>query len=232
MNSSETNPLSTNQTLLKTLAFITIYLLLRFAGGGFGEKILYPINMLVTFLHELGHATGALLSGGKMKSMDINLDGSGLTTTLGGSTAITLVSGYIGSAIFGNLLFYIGAKLPRFQRGTLVALASLMVFAGVFWYTDWRSTAILLLFAALLYFISRRVAWAGTVLMFLGVASVMYIIQDFNQGPSSDLAHFEAVVGIFPASIWKYIWLFFVVLLFLFNIRLIFSWQFLKKITW
>jgi hypothetical protein len=99
MNSSETNPLSTNQTLLKTLAFITIYLLLRFAGGGFGEKILYPINMLVTFLHELGHATGALLSGGKMKSMDINLDGSGLTTTLGGSTAITLVSGYIGSAI-------------------------------------------------------------------------------------------------------------------------------------
>jgi hypothetical protein len=68
--------------------------------------------------------------------------------------------------------------------------------------------------------------------MFFGVASILYIIQDFNYGPSSDLAHFEQVVGFFPADIWKYIWLIVVVILFLYNLRFIFNTNIFKKITW
>jgi Peptidase M50B-like len=219
--------------LMKIIAIGLIYFLLRFMGGGFGQIILYPISLLVTFLHEFGHAFGSAITGGSIKGMQINSDGSGMTTTVGGSAAATLLGGYIGSALFGNLLFYIGAKMPRFHRVTLVFLGGLMLFAGVFWYQSAVSTLILILYGVLLYFIARHAEWVSWALMFFGLASILYIIQDFNFGPSSDLLQFEGVVGIFPADIWKYIWLAFVVALFIGNLRLIvFNKGFLKKITW
>jgi Peptidase M50B-like len=223
---------SSGNIFMKILAVSIIYFLLRFMGGGLGQKLLYPITLLVSFLHELGHAIGAVITGGRMQSMEINLDGSGLTTTLGGSPAVTLMSGFIGSAIFGNLLFYIGAKMPRFHRITLVFLGGLMIFAGTFWYKDVTSTIILIVFAALLYFIARHAEWVGMALMFFGIASVLYIIQDFNFGPKSDLLQFEATVGFFPANVWKYIWLIVVVFLFIYNIRLILNKKGMWKLTW
>jgi hypothetical protein len=218
--------------LMKTLAVAMVYFLLRFMGGGFGQTILYPITLLVTFLHEFGHAFGAAITGGSVKGMQINTDGSGFTKTLGGSPAVILMGGYIGSAIFGNILFYIGAKLPNYHRVTMVFLGGLMVFAGVVWYESMVSTLILIVFGVVLYFIARHAEWPGWALMFFGVASILYIIQDFNYGPSSDLMQFEEKVGFFPADIWKYIWLIVVVILFLYNLRFIFNANILKKITW
>lgn len=219
--------------LMKTIAVALLYFLLRFMGGSFGQIILYPITLLVTFLHEFGHAFGAAITGGSIKGMQINSDGSGVTTTLGGSAAVTLLGGYIGSALFGNLLFYIGAKLPRFHRVTLVFLGGLMLFAGIFWYQSAVSTLILVAYAVLLYFIARHAEWVSWALMFFGLASILYIIQDFNFGPRSDLEQFDRVVGIFSADIWKYIWLAFVVFLFISNLRLILlNKGFFKKITW
>ena len=218
---------------MKTIAVGLLYFLLRFMGGSFGQIILYPITLLVTFLHEFGHAFGAAITGGSVKGMQINSDGSGVTTTLGGSAAVTLIGGYIGSAMFGNLLFYIGAKLPKFHRVTLVFLGGLMLFAGIFWYESAVSTLILIIYGVLLYFIARHAEWVSWALMFFGLASILYIIQDFNFGPSSDLMQFERVVGIFPADLWKYLWLALVVIMFIANMRLIiFNKGFLKKISW
>ena len=219
--------------LMKTLAVAFIYILLRFMGGSFGQIVLYPITLLVAFLHEFGHAFGAGITGGSILGVQINPDGSGLTTTQGGSTAVTLLGGYIGSAFFGNLLFYIGVKLPQYHRIALVFLGGMMAFAGIFWFQSWTSTAILILYGVFLYFIARHAEWPGWALMFFGLSSILYIIQDFRFGPSSDLQHFESVVGFFPSTIWMYIWLIFVVLMFLYNLRFIFGNSgLLKKITW
>jgi hypothetical protein len=43
---------------------------------------------------------------------------------------------------------------------------------------------------------------------------------------------FENVVGIFPAAIWKYIWLIAVVFMFGYNIRLILGRGALRNVTW
>ena len=61
--------------VMKTLAIAIVYFLLRFMGGSFGQIILYPITLLVTFLHEFGHALGAGLTGGSIKGMTINTNG-------------------------------------------------------------------------------------------------------------------------------------------------------------
>lgn len=207
-----------NVILFRVLAFLMVYLLLKFMGGSFGAMLLYPVTIFVTFLHEFGHALGAILTGGTVEGVQINSDGSGYTKTRGGSPGIILMGGYLGSAILGNILFRIGARHHRLSQGTLTAVAIFMALSGFFWFESFESTAILWLFAASLAYIALKTTHDQDVLMFLGLAAVLYIIQDFNVGPSSDLKRYGEVVGIFPEQIWMYIWLGVAALMFYVNV--------------
>jgi hypothetical protein len=212
-----------NQLHFRVLAFVVIYGILKFLGGSFGHLILYPVTLLVTYLHEFGHALGALLTGGAVEGMQINPDGSGYTVSRGGNPAVILMGGYLGSAILGNLLFRIGVKHKAQTQTTLITLAVLMALSGIIWFESFISTGILFAFAVSLYFIAKKTTWDQDVLMFLGLAAVLYIIQDFNVGPKSDLAMYEQVVGIFPSQVWMYLWLGVAGLLFAWNLREIFK---------
>lgn len=212
-----------NPILSRLLAMLLIYGLLKFFGGSFGHLALYPVTLLVTFLHEFGHALGALLTGGTVEGLQINPDGSGYTITRGGSQGVVLMGGYLGSAVLGNLLFYIGARKRQRAQTALIALAVLMALAGLVWFESFVSTGLLLGFAVVLYLIATKTDWEQDMLMFLGLAAVLYIIQDFNVGPKSDLAMYEQVVGILPAEFWMFVWLGLAGFLFYLNLRRIFS---------
>lgn len=212
-----------NNLLLRIFLMLAIYFGLTYYGGEYGQLILYPIRMLVTFLHEFGHAFGALITGGKVSSLEIRPDGSGVCWTAGGSRSIILMGGYIGSAIFGNLLFYIGTRNSNQPaKITTYILAGIMLFAGFFWFTSAFTTGLLAIFALSLFLIARKTNWDADILMFFGLASILYIIQDFNVGPSSDLEQYAKEFVVIPAAVWMYIWLGIALLLFLYNIRLIF----------
>jgi hypothetical protein len=209
----------TNQLHFRFIAMVVVYAILKFMGGSFGHLVLYPVTLLVTFLHEFGHALGAILTGGSVEGMQINPDGSGYTVTRGGSAGVVLMGGYLGSAILGNVLFRIGVKHKSITQAALITLAVLMALAGIVWFESFQSTAILMVFAGSLFFIANRTNWDQDLLMFFGLAAVLYILQDFNVGPQSDLAMYEKVVGIFPSMVWMYIWLGFAALLFVWNLR-------------
>lgn len=211
-----------NPLHFRLLAMLLIYIILRFVGGSFGQLVLYPVTLLVTFLHEFGHALGAILTGGEVEGLQVNPDGSGYTSTRGGSPGFILMGGYVGSSVLGNLLFRIGVKYKRFTQSTLLFLAGIMALVGVVWFESLISTAILFGFALLLFGIVRKTNWEQDVLMFLGLAAVLYILQDFRVGPGSDLAHYERVVGLFPSQVWMYIWLALVLLITLGNLRALF----------
>lgn len=211
------------QFRIRIWLMLLAYGLLKFLVGSFGAMVLYPVTLLVTILHELGHALGALLTGGSVDGLQINSDGSGYTRTLGGNLGVILIGGYLGSAILGNIMFRIGAKHRRMSRGTLLVLAVMMFISGLVWFESFQSTAILWLFSLLLVFGTLHTPFNQDLLMFLGLASVLYIIEDFNVGPSSDLATYEKVVGLFPAQIWMFIWLGFVVMLFYWNLKGVFE---------
>jgi len=210
---------TTNNLHFRVLAMVMVYVILKFFGGSFGSVILYPVTLLVTFLHEFGHALGGLLTGASVEAMQINVDGSGYTVTRGGSQGTILMGGYLGSAILGNVLFYIGAHKKKLTQATLYVLAFLMALAGILWFESLTSTGLLLGFSATLFFIARRTNWDQDVLMFLGLAAVLYIIEDFRVGPQSDLAMYEKVVGIFPSQVWMYVWLAIAGVLFYSNVR-------------
>lgn len=202
---------------------LTIYIGLRFFGGDIGRRILYPIQLLVTFLHEFGHAIGALITGGSVEKIQINQDGSGFTATVGGSRSIILMGGYIGSALFGNLLFFIGARAKPIVKPMLLILALSMISSGIFWYNSLFTTAFLLGFAAILIFLVFKTNFGREVLMFLGLSTILYIIQDFNVGPSSDLQKYAEIMKVLPPNVWMYIWLSIALLLFAFNLRILYK---------
>jgi hypothetical protein len=78
---------------------ILIYYLFEFHIP-MGQYIIYPFKLIVTILHETGHALGALLTGGIVDSIQINPDGSGWCKTGGGMHGVVLMGGYLGSAFF------------------------------------------------------------------------------------------------------------------------------------
>ena len=186
-----------------------------------GRKLMYPIRLLVTFLHEFGHAMGALFTGGSVENVQINADGSGFTRTAGGSRAIILMGGYLGSALLGNLLLFIGARAKTFVNVFSLLLAGAMLITSIIWYNSIFTSLTLILFSAVIIFLTLKTRFARDILLFLGLASIIYIIQDFNVGPSSDLSHYAEVMGLFPPQVWMYIWLGLAVVLLIFNIRLI-----------
>jgi len=211
-----------NNLLFRILVMLGIYLGLTYYGGYYGRMILYPVRMLVTFLHEFGHAFGALITGGTVANLEIRPDGSGVCWTAGGSRAIILMGGYIGSAIFGNLLFYIGTRENHaVAKITTYVLACIMIFVGIFWFTSMFTTGMLMLFALALFLIASKTNFDSDIMLFFGLASILYIIQDFNVGPSSDLDQYAKLFVVIPAAMWMYIWLGIALLLFFYNIRLI-----------
>ncbi len=203
---------------VRFLGVLAVYLGLVFLGGEIGQMILYPIHLLVTFLHELGHALGALITGGDVLALQVNEDGSGWTKTQGGNLGIILMGGYLGSALLGNILFYIGANGGRIAKGTLFVLMGFMVFAGIMWFNSFWTTGFLLAFSAVLYFLTTKTNFHREILMFLGLATILYIIQDFNVGPRSDLEKYAKLLVFIPVNVWMYIWLAVAVLLTALNI--------------
>ena len=212
-----------NSLLFRLLLVTGLYFGLKYYGGSTGETILYPITLLVTFLHELGHGLAALLTGGRVLEINIESNGAGVTVSQGGWRGIILMGGYLGSALLGNLLFYIGARKEKWAATTITILCATMVFTGVYWYSSMFATGFLIIFAIGLSAISWMTNLDREILMFLGLASILYIIQDFNVGPSSDLEKYAEHMIIFPKVVWMYLWLIIALLLCFFNLRLIFK---------
>lgn len=79
----------------------------------YGNWIVYPIRLFVTFIHESSHALMAVLTGGSVQSLTISADTSGLTYSapsglIGG--LLTSSAGYIGTTVFGVLMLYLIRK--------------------------------------------------------------------------------------------------------------------------
>ncbi|MCP4523088.1 MAG: hypothetical protein GY828_02610 [Candidatus Gracilibacteria bacterium] len=193
-----------NQNIL--IISVIVYLVLAYSVP-YGNFIVYPIQLFVTFLHEFGHAIFAMLTGGSVKALQINADGSGYAITGGGITSLVLLGGYIGSAIFGNTLLYVGYKKQSWSKNILYFIIGLLIFSAIIWFESLVSSLILFALALLLYTISKQKEYASVILQFLGITTLLYIIKDYSVGPTSDIAKFSDIFIFIPEVVWMIIWL-------------------------
>jgi hypothetical protein len=179
------------------------------------------LYLLVTFLHEFGHAMACLISGGHVVALQVNLDGSGLCTTSGGNRALVTAGGYIGSVLFGNIMLWAGIRHKYLSRFLAGGLAICMVVVSLIWFSTPASFLFTAVVGGLLLFLFVKFAWSGRLFMVVsGAYSILYVLNDYRIGPSSDLQAFSAIMGLTPA-IWMYIWLGMAIILTLFSLRTI-----------
>ena len=95
------------------------------------DIIAYPLLLISTVVHELGHGIAALLAGGTFEKLVVNSDGSGLAhvgtlSSLG--DAFSSAGGLVGPAV-GAAIFFICARRTSTARYCLGAFGFLLVVA-------------------------------------------------------------------------------------------------------
>jgi len=174
----------------------------------------YPIRLLVTFLHEGGHALAAILTGGSLDQMRIFADGSGVTHTRGGLGFVISSAGYVGATLYGALLI---AGLRRGVRpgmlllitGALVGLMTLTT-RNVFGFA-WGVALTALLVGAGVKLPARQASWAAA---FIGVQCILNALFDLRTlfglslgtGAQTDAMNMQNATLI-PAVVWATLWI-------------------------
>lgn len=209
-------------SILIILILILIYFGLKYYIP-YGSYIIYPITLLVTFLHEFWHSFATIITWWDVKSIQINSDWSGFATTAGGWRSIVLMWWYIWSSILWNTLLYIWLKKEKYAEKVIYFLAWLMIFTAVFWFNSIFSSIILLVIAWLFIILAKKTSFDSLILQFLWVTTLLYIIEDFNVWPWSDLTKFSEIFIIVPQTVWMYIWLIAVLAITLLNLKFIFK---------
>ena len=88
------------QLIVLTLAIFALW----------STPVVVPLKLLVVFFHELSHAVMALLTGGEVESLSVNLQQGGEVWTRGGSRFLTLSAGYLGSLVVGAGLLVVALR--------------------------------------------------------------------------------------------------------------------------
>ena len=121
--------------LLSVTLTLALYYLIPY-----GRVIAYPLVLLSTIAHELGHGAGALLSGGGFHELLISANGSGVAVTSSTwwlTKIMTLVGGLIGPSVVAALGFKLSRSAAGAQRalrgaGLLLGLACLLWVRSLF----------------------------------------------------------------------------------------------------
>ena len=211
----------------------------------FAEFLTYPFRIFVTFIHEGGHALGALLTGNSVASLSIATNASGETyTTQGGLISQMFISssGYLGAMGFGALLLVlirkaVAARIVLLGCGLFIFALTMVygLFKPIFWATAWSGIPFTLFAGTLISvglvliarFASAKVA--TFFVSFLAVQCVLNALFDLKTvfflsapfGPTipNDAMNMANATGI-PALFWTVIWIAFALGILWFAMRL------------
>ncbi len=178
-----------------------------------GTKVMYPFEIITTFLHEISHAFGFLLTGGSVIEMNVHPDSSGSLPGYGGSKFFIFSSGYIGSCLFGALI-YLSAAKSDWDRWILaffgVAILGLTII--------FRGNEFALIAGVITAIVSLLIAkfapnvFCDYLLRFIGLTSMLFPVYDVYQGViknpqlRTDAAMLAESVG-GSSVIWGWLWI-------------------------
>ena len=99
-----------------------------------GRYLAYPLLLISTLVHELGHGVAAVMMGGDFHKFIMNANGSGVAyhSGVGGGAASAFVSagGLCGPAV-GAAACFLGARRAKAARWTLGIFGALLVLAEI-----------------------------------------------------------------------------------------------------
>jgi hypothetical protein len=185
-----------------------------------GEKIAYPLLLISTMVHELGHGVAAIMVGGDFEKFVMYWDGSGMAvwnpTGVGKlGHAIVSAGGLIGPAVCAGICFVL-ARRPSRARICLGAFGFILVIAEIFVVRNGFGLAFVGICAALCLVIafaaSEEVNQFALVFLAVQLALSVYARGDYlfmesagitSEGLvlASDVKHMEMALGL-PYWFW------------------------------
>jgi len=140
-----------------------------------------PIKYLTVFFHELSHGLAAILTGGKIVSIEVNANQGGVCHILGGINFITFSAGYLGSLVWGCLIL-IGAVKTRFDQHITAGLGILLLAVTAIWVRNLEGVIICTLtgfgLLAIAAYTNEKIC--DQFLKFLGLTSCFYVLIDIK----------------------------------------------------
>jgi hypothetical protein len=115
------------------LALVVYFVMKGFVP--FGGTILYPLTLLSTWVHEMGHGMTALLVGGRFSSLEIFANGSGLAFTATShpwQSGLTAAGGLLAPPVAGAILLAT-SRGPRRARILLAGLCLSILLSLAIW---------------------------------------------------------------------------------------------------
>ncbi|GAA6015050.1 hypothetical protein JCM11491_001641 [Sporobolomyces phaffii] len=95
------------------------------------RSVLFPLKLCAVAYHEMCHAVMGALTGGKVKSVILDPNQGGATTTEGGWPFLSLPAGYIGSTTIGSALIF--ASFDQ-RASKIAAIPAFLLLCLVSWW--------------------------------------------------------------------------------------------------
>ena len=165
-----------------SLTGIEIPLVLAITALFFWNSILIlPIKLMTVFFHELSHGLAAILTGGQIVSIELNLNQGGVCYHRGGWFLVVASAGYLGSLLWGSGIFLASLKNGISRRITQAIGIILIIVTGL-WIRNIQAIAITVSTAVALFYIASKLPeeFCSIFLKFVSLVSCFYVVFDIK----------------------------------------------------
>lgn len=201
MDSAQPNTHEKARTAL--LIGVAVSIAVSFLPSPYYGWVAWPLMLLSTLFHEMGHGIAAVLTGNSFNSFQMWGNGSGLASisSSGGriESAIISAGGLVGPAMVAMLLFWLGKREMGGRRG-LLGLGVASILALVLVVRNPFGWAFIGAFAAACLAIAlfASLSTARVALLFLGVQLSLSV---FSRGDYLFMKEAHTSAGVFPSDV-------------------------------
>lgn len=165
--------------ILSTAAVVLVWQL------PYGQQLLYPLTLLATYAHEMGHGLTALLLGTDFDQMLLHADGSGMAVWRGNpgrlGSACIAAGGLVGPT-FAGVSLLLASRKPRFARSVLAVLSVLLLVSMAVWTRNAFGVAFLIAVAVTLGLAAKALPDAAATFVLHLIASTLCLSWFNNLG--------------------------------------------------
>ena len=140
---------------------------------------LYPLKLLIVFFHESSHALMTIATGGQVIELEIDRMQGGHVISAGGNRFITLTAGYLGSLIWGVVIYLlaVGSKYDKaimFCLGIIIMAVTALFVRDLFAFGFGGLTGLFMILMG----VKAPMQINDIILRVIGVTSMSYVPLD------------------------------------------------------
>lgn len=177
--------------------------------------LVYPLKIFVVLLHEVSHAIAVVATGGTLDSITLDPRQGGATYFTGGSAFVALSAGYLGSLLWGGLLFSAGRNERVRSDWVNGGIGVLVILLTLFFVRSGFGVVFGIFFGVAMVAASRNIGatWNRRLLLTIGLTSALYAVLDIKSDVldrpelESDAYMLAELTGIGSATTWGVLWM-------------------------